>query len=83
VEYEGKATKRFEEKVSESLSENKPLICIGYYLPAIEFAKYFPTTTFTEKGSFSQPVYFNKATFCNIANFSIATFSNEAMMPIA
>jgi hypothetical protein len=86
-EFEHEATKRFEEKIRESISENKPLECIGYYLPAIEFAKYFPTTTLTEK-SFSQPVYFVKttfyganfyrATFPDEANFSYATFSNEA-----
>lgn len=53
VEYELEATKRFEEKVTESISENKPLDCIGYFLPAIEFAKYFPTTAVKEKKFFS------------------------------
>jgi Pentapeptide repeats (9 copies) len=86
-EFEHKATKRFEEKVKESSSDNKPLECIGYHLPSIEFAKYFPTTTTPEK-SFSQPVYFVKttfyganfrgATFSNVAYFTDATFSNEA-----
>jgi Pentapeptide repeats (9 copies) len=75
-EYKNKATKRFEKKVHESISENKPLECIGYFLPAIEFAKYFPYTTLTENG-FSQPVYFNKATFYG-ANFREVIFSAEA-----
>jgi len=77
VEYECEATKRFEEKVRESSSQNKPLKCIGYHLPTIEFAKYFSTTTLTEK-SFSQPVYFIKATFYG-ANFREAKFTNKAI----
>jgi hypothetical protein len=67
-EFEHEATKRFDEKVRESISDNKPLGCIGYHLPAIEFAKYFTTTTFTEK-RFSQPVYFIKAKFCSSRHF--------------
>ena len=76
-EFEHEATKRFEEKVRESISENRPLECIGYYLPTIKFAKYFSTTTLTEK-SFSQPVYFIKATFYG-ANFREAKFTNKAI----
>jgi hypothetical protein len=39
AEHEQEATKRFEEKVLESLSQNKPLECFGYYLPDINFAE--------------------------------------------
>ena len=79
VEFEHEAAKRFEGKVRESFNENKPLECIGYYLPAIEFAKYFPPTTALTEKSFSQSVYFNKATFYG-ANFSGATFSNDSIL---
>jgi uncharacterized protein YjbI with pentapeptide repeats len=75
VEYKLEASKRFEEKVNESISENKPLECIGYFLPAIEFTKYLPTNSTTNEKSFSQPVYFNKARFYEEVNFSGATFS--------
>jgi len=67
VEYN--VIKRFEEKVAESISKNKPLECIGYFIPPVEFAK------LTGKG-FSQPVYFNKATFY-VTNFDHAKFSDE------
>jgi Pentapeptide repeats (9 copies) len=77
VEYEREAIQRFEKKVTDSSSENKPLECIGYFIPPVEFAKYFSTTTLTEKG-FSQPVHFNKATFYGATNFSGATFSDQA-----
>jgi hypothetical protein len=40
--------KTLEEKVNESVSENKPLECIGYFLPAIEFAKFLPTNSITK-----------------------------------
>ncbi|HEU4443868.1 MAG TPA: hypothetical protein VFR94_04255 [Nitrososphaeraceae archaeon] len=63
MEFEREATKRFEKKVSESISDNKPLECVGYFLPTIEFRKYLPTTTFRGEKSFSQPVDFTKATF--------------------
>jgi hypothetical protein len=69
VEYELKATKRFEEKVRERSSKNKPLKCIGYFLPAIEFNKYFSI-------SFVRPVNFMKATFYG-ADFTGATFNNR------
>jgi hypothetical protein len=39
AEHEQEATKRFEEKVLESISQNKSLECFGYYLPGINFAK--------------------------------------------
>jgi hypothetical protein len=72
VEFEHEAAKRFEEK--ESFNENKPLECIVYYLPAIRFAKYFPPTTALTEKSFSQSVYFNKATFYG-SNFYRAIIS--------
>jgi uncharacterized protein YjbI with pentapeptide repeats len=72
AEYEEKATKRFEKKVSDSISQNEPLECIGYYLSNIAFAKLLK-----EKG-FRGVVYFNEATFYKEADFSGAEFSKEA-----
>jgi hypothetical protein len=65
VKHEHKAAKRFEQMISESISKRKPLKCIGYYLPDIDFAKLFK-----EKG-FQQSVYFSKATFYKGAHFSL------------
>jgi uncharacterized protein YjbI with pentapeptide repeats len=71
-EHEEEATRRFEEKVKESLSQNKRLECFGYYLPVIiNFARLL------EGKSFAQPVYFNDATFSKEAYFSGVTFSKE------
>jgi uncharacterized protein YjbI with pentapeptide repeats len=72
TEHEQEAVRRFKEKVSESISENKPLKCIGYYLPEIHFAKLLKEKTF------AQSVYFNKATFYEGANFREVTFEREA-----
>ena len=70
--HEQEAAKRFENKVKESINQNKPLICFGYYLPGIDFANLL------EWKSFSQPVYFNEDTFSTEANFAGATFSKGA-----
>jgi uncharacterized protein YjbI with pentapeptide repeats len=67
TEHEQEAARRFEEKVSESISENKPLKCIGYYLPEIKV-----------QGVFRQPVYFNETRFYRNADFSNVTFSGKA-----
>jgi uncharacterized protein YjbI with pentapeptide repeats len=68
AQHQQEVTKRFDEKVLESISQNKPLECIGYYLPEINFAKL--------KGvSFAQPVYFSGATFSKGASFWDAAFS--------
>jgi Pentapeptide repeats (9 copies) len=72
TEHEQEAAKKFEEKVKESISQNEPLICFGYFLPAIDFRRLL------EGKSFAKPVYFNKATFYRKANFIGAKFSEEA-----
>ena len=69
TDHEKEARKRLENILEESISENKPLECIGYYLPYIDCAKLLIQKTF------SQQVYFNHATFSKGANFSGATFS--------
>jgi hypothetical protein len=47
VEYEQDAVKRFEEKVLESVSKNKPLGCIDYLLPDIKFTKLIKEKNFS------------------------------------
>jgi len=78
VEFERQATKRFEEKVNKSISENKPLQCNAYFLPDIKFAKYLQNNLTTQEKTFPQLVYFNKATFCRGADFSLITFFHQA-----
>jgi hypothetical protein len=71
--HEQEAAKRFEEKVKEdSINQNEPLVCFGYYLPYINFA------SLLKRKRFAQPVYFNEATFSKKANFSEATFAERA-----
>jgi uncharacterized protein YjbI with pentapeptide repeats len=72
AEHEHEAAKRFEGKVLESISQNKPLKCIGYYLSFVSFANLL------EEKNFLQPVYFNEATFYGATDFSEAKFSKEA-----
>jgi uncharacterized protein YjbI with pentapeptide repeats len=74
TEHEQEAARRFEEKVSESISENKPLECFGYYLPEINFAELLMGRIF------GQPVYFNETRFYRSADFSSTTFSGEAAL---
>jgi uncharacterized protein YjbI with pentapeptide repeats len=75
-------TEGFERKVSESISKNEPLECVGYYLPDIDFAKLLNDKTFAKPvnftgATFSQEVNFFGATFSEGAIFSEATFSGE------
>jgi uncharacterized protein YjbI with pentapeptide repeats len=72
AEHEQEATERFKEKVFESISQNKPLECIGCFIPAIDIVNLLSERTF------SQPVYFNNATFYGGTSFSGVTFSKEA-----
>jgi uncharacterized protein YjbI with pentapeptide repeats len=67
-----KVTKRFEKKVRDSLFEEKPLDCVGFYLPHIDFAKLLRRKTF------SQAVIFIDATFYEGLNLSGVTFSEAA-----
>ena len=73
AEHEREAAERFEEKVKESIFQNKPLECIGYYLPFFNF------TNLLKERSFPQPVYFSKATFYEEAYFPEATFSGDLL----
>lgn len=70
--HEQEASKRFEDKVKESINQNKPLICFGYYLPSIDFTKLL------EGKTVPQSVYFNGAAFSKEANFLEATFTEGA-----
>ena len=72
AEHEQEAVERFEEIVNDSIEHNKPLECIGYYLPAINFSKLLT------ENSFAQTVYFDEATFYEGADFSGAQFNGVA-----
>jgi uncharacterized protein YjbI with pentapeptide repeats len=67
-EYEDNATERFKEKLFESIHKKKSLVCIGYYLPRINFLELLGVE------GLAQHAYFNKATFYRAANFALVTF---------
>lgn len=73
-EHRNQAIKRFATKVIQSVHENKPLKCIGYYLPSFDFASLLQD----EEKYFRQPIFFAKATFYEQANFSKTIFMKEA-----
>ena len=72
TDHRQKATKRFEEKLKESISKDKPLECSGYYLPYINFPKLL------QEKSFVQAVYFNESTFYERTNFNNVLFLKGA-----
>jgi uncharacterized protein YjbI with pentapeptide repeats len=81
IEHEQEAARRFEKKVSDSISDKKPLECFGYYLPEIYFKKLLREEILVQLfvvQPFEQPVYFNETRFYRSANFSNATFSGKA-----
>jgi uncharacterized protein YjbI with pentapeptide repeats len=69
-ESKDQAIERFIRKVLESISQQKPLECIGYFLPRVRFAEV------VMNNEFAQPVYFNEATFYEEADFSRVRFSD-------
>jgi hypothetical protein len=71
AEHEQEAAKRFEKKVLESTSQNKPLECFGYYHPDVNFAELL------RGESFAQVVSFRKATFYEGVSFSEAKFTEK------
>jgi len=66
-ENKDKVIEKLQQMIEESISKNRPLYCIGYYLPNIEIDK-----------EFIQPIYFNHCNFQK-ANFIEAIFSAEAI----
>jgi uncharacterized protein YjbI with pentapeptide repeats len=62
------AIEKFHTKVLESISRQKPLECIGYFLPHFKFAELITDN------EFSQPLFFNNATFYEEADFSRVRF---------
>ena len=72
AQHEKEAIDRFQDIVAESLSKGSPLECIGFYLPRIDCA------SLPIHKTFSQPVYFNNATFYRAVNFFRVSFSKEA-----
>ena len=56
------------DKVNDSVTNNKALLCIGYHLPDIIF----------QRTNFTKPVYFSKCEFQGLADFSSAKFSTKS-----
>lgn len=71
AEHGDSAAKRFEEKLMESIFENKPLECIGYHLPNLDFSKILKGLRFVQRA------YFNRANFYESVDFSEVTFSER------
>jgi uncharacterized protein YjbI with pentapeptide repeats len=67
AEHEREATKRFEEKVVESISGERPLECFGYYVPDFDL----------KERIFTKPVYFIEAAFYKEANFANVIFREQ------
>ncbi len=76
IQHEKAINEKLMQRVIHSVNYNQPLLCIGYYLPAIQI-----------KGKFAKPVYFSKSkvqsavfsgvTFLAGASFSRAMFSSD------
>ena len=88
-EQEQKLREELMSKVDYSISQDKALLCTGYYLPDVtikrNFVKpvYFMNCKFKGMADFSRTTFFGEAdfssaTFSGNANFSGATFSKEA-----
>ncbi len=63
AEHEKEAINRFREKVRESISQNKPLECFGYYVPAINFAQLLEGKNFAHQFTLTLRHSINKQTF--------------------
>lgn len=72
--YPKEVNKRLEEKMEESIKNNKTLYCIGYNIPTVRIRKIFNQTVYFEKARFHGKVDFHHSEF-NVASFKDATFT--------
>jgi uncharacterized protein YjbI with pentapeptide repeats len=74
---EQKVKRKLEERIENSISYNKPLICVGYHLPGFSFESFTIPVDFSES-IFMDPVYFMNCQFTNKVWFRGAHFTREA-----
>jgi hypothetical protein len=70
-EHKRKVRDRLEHKVNHAISNNEPLLCIGFQLPD------FSLLDLGVSKEFTKPVYFNGSQFFGKADFSGANFKQE------
>jgi hypothetical protein len=68
-----KVLDRLKHKVNHAISNNEPLLCIGFQLPDFSLSD----LSIISK-EFTKPVYFNGSQFFGKASFSKANFQGEA-----
>jgi hypothetical protein len=71
-EHKSKVLDRLKHKVNHAVSNNEPLLCIGFQLPE------FSLSNLSISKEFTKPVYFNDSLFFGKAEFSEAKFQKEA-----
>jgi uncharacterized protein YjbI with pentapeptide repeats len=77
-EHKMKVLDRLKHKVNHAISNNEPLLCIGFQLPDFSLSD----LSIISK-EFTKPVYFNGSQFFGKASFSKANFQGEADFPLA
>jgi hypothetical protein len=70
-EHKRKVRDRLKHKVNHAISNNEPLLCIGFQLPD------FSLSDLGVSKEFTKPVYFNGSQFFGKADFSGANFKQE------
>jgi hypothetical protein len=77
-EHKMKVLDRLKHKVNHAISNNEPLLCIGFQLPDFSLSD----LSIISK-EFTKPVYFNGSQFFGKASFSKANFQGKASFPLA
>jgi uncharacterized protein YjbI with pentapeptide repeats len=71
-EHKRKVLDRLKHKVNDAISNNEPLLCIGFQLPD------FSLSNLSNSKEFTKPVYFNCSRFFESADFMEAKFQGKA-----
>jgi uncharacterized protein YjbI with pentapeptide repeats len=75
VKHKRKVLDRLKHKVNHAISNNEPLLCIGFQLQGFNLSDLSINKEFTK---FTMPIYFSGSTFFGEADFSAANFQGEA-----
>jgi hypothetical protein len=73
-EHKRKVQDRLKHKVNYTISNNEPLLCIGFQLPDFILSDLSSTKKFT------RPVYFSRSQFFGIAYFGGANFPGRCIL---
>ena len=72
-EHKRKVLNRFKHKVNHAISNNEPLLCIGFRLPE------FNLSDLSNSKEFTKSIYFNDSQFFGKATFSRTEFQGQAV----